>query len=89
MTKKMPPYLDKIYPLQTSVHETKNSALEVQKRCDARCQNETEEKSHNWYIDIKKYETVERSKCVAPFVGKVFNGEGSIHNRYCPRRLFG
>ena len=43
--------------------------------------------SHYWYVDIEKYETVERSKCVVRFVGKVPNGAGITHNHYGPRRL--
>ena len=67
----------------------KNAAHEVQKRCDARFWNETEEKFHDQYVKIEKYQMVERSKCVASFVGKVTNGAGSIHNSYRPRRLVG
>ena len=89
MTQKMPPYSDKGYTPQASIHKTKNSAREVQKRRDARCWNETEEKFHDRYVDIEKYEMVERSKCVARFVVKVTNGTVSIHNRYRPRRLVG
>ena len=89
MTQQMPPYIDKMYPPQASVHETKNVAHEVQKRRDARCQNETEEKFHDQYVDIEKYETVERIKYVARFVGNFPNGAGSVHNFYRPRRLVG
>ena len=89
MTQKMPPYLDKWYPPQAFIHETKNAAHEVQKRLDAHCWNETELKFHDWYVDIDKYETVERSECVALFVGEFANGAGSIHNCYRPRRLVG
>ena len=85
----MPLYFDNGYPPQAFIHETKNAAREVQKRRDARCWNETEEKFHDWYEDNEKYETAERSKSVAGFVGKVPNGSGSIHNHYCPRRLVG
>ena len=42
MTQQMRPYFDKGYPPQASIHETKNAAREVQKRCDARCWNEIE-----------------------------------------------
>ena len=89
MTKKMPPYLDKRYLTQASIHETKNAAHEVQKSRDAHCWNETEEKFHYLYVDIEKYETFERSKCIARFVGKFTNGAGSIHSRYRPSILVG
>ena len=89
MTQQMPPYLDKRYPPQASVHETNNVAHELQKRLDARCWNETEEKFHDQYVKIEKYQMVERSKCVASFVGKVTNGSGSSHNRYRLRILVG
>ena len=89
MTQKMPPYIDKRYPPQASVHETKNAAHKVQKRRDSGCWNETEEKFHDRYVDIEKYETVERSKCVARFVGKGPNRAGSVHNSYCKMRLVG
>ena len=59
MIKKIPPYLDKRYPTQESIHETKNAAHEVQKRCDARSWNETEEQLHDRYVEIEKYETAE------------------------------
>ena len=63
----MPPYFDKGYPPQAYIHKTKNAVREVQKRRDARYWNETEEKFDDWYVDIEKYETVERSKRVARF----------------------
>ena len=85
----MPLYFDNGYPPQAFIHETKNAAREVQKRRDARCWNETEEKFHDRYVDIDNYETVERSECIARFVSKVTNREGSIHNCYRPRRLVG
>ena len=40
---------------------------EVQKRRDAHFWNEIEEKFHDWYVDMEKYKTVERSECVALF----------------------
>ena len=89
MNQKMPPYIDRRYPPQVSIHEIKNAAHEVQKRRDARCWNEIEGKFHYRYVDIDKYETVERIECVARFVGNVPNGSGSIHNRYFPRGLDG
>ena len=72
-TQQIPPYSDKGYPPYSSIHETKNAAREVQRHHDARCWNEIEEKIHDWYVDIEKYETVERSKCIAHFVVKVSN----------------
>ena len=89
MAQQMPPYFDKGYPPQASINETKNAAREVQKRCVARCWNETEEKFYDRYVDIEKYETVERSELVARFVGKFPNISGIIHNSYLPRRLVG
>ena len=89
MTKKMPPHLDKRYPLQASIHETKNAAHKVQERLDARCQNETEEKFLDRYVDIDKYETIERSECVAHFLGKSPNRVGIIQDYYSIRRLVG
>ena len=89
MTQKMPSYLDKMYPQQAFISETKNAAHEVKKRRDAQFWNETEEKFHDWYVDMEKCETVERSECVALFVGEFANGAGSIHNCYRPRTLVG
>ena len=80
MIQKIPPYVDKGYPPQESIHETKNAARKVQKLQDAHFWNETEEKFHDRYVYIEKYETVERSKCVAHFLGKVPNGAVSINN---------
>ena len=62
---------------------------EVQKRCDARCWNETEEKFHDRYVDIEKYETVKRSKYIARFVGTASNRADIIHNYYRPRIFVG
>ena len=89
MTQQTTPYFDKGYPLQASTHETKMQLCKVQKSCDAHCWNETEEKSHDRYVDIEKYKTVERSECVVRFVGKVTKRAGRIHNYYFPRRLIG
>ena len=89
MTQQMPPYLDKSYPPQASVHETKNAAHYVQRRCNEHLWNETEEKFHYLYVDIDKYETAERSKCVARFVGKFPNGAGGVHYLYRTRILVG
>ena len=89
MTQKMPPYLDKRYPTQASVHETKDAAHEVKKRHDARCWNEIEEKLHDRYVDIETYETVERSECIARFLGTVPNRAGRINNSYRAMILVG
>ena len=89
LTQQMPLYFDKGYSPYASIHETKNAAREVQKRSDARFWNETEEKIHDGYVDIEKYETFERRKCIARFVGKFPNGAGIIHNHYRPRILVG
>ena len=48
-----------------------------------------ENKFHDWYVDIEKYETVDRCECVARFVGNVFKGAGSVHDHCCPRRKVG
>ena len=62
---------------------------EAPKRRDARFWNKIEETFHDQYVEMDKYETVERSECVARFLGKVTNGAGSIYNYYCPRILVG
>ena len=89
MIQQIPPYADKGYPPQASIHKTKNSAREVQKCCDARCWNEIEEKLHDRYVDIETYETVERSKCIARFLGTVLNRAGRINNSYRTMILVG
>ena len=61
----------------------------VQKRRDNFCWNETEEKFHDRYADIEKYETVEINKCVAHVVCLVPNVAGNIHNCNHLRRLVG
>ena len=82
MTQQMPPYLDRRYPSQASVNETKNASHEVQKRLDERCWNGTKEKFYNLQVDINKYVTFERSECFARFVGKFPNRANGVYNHY-------
>ena len=83
MTQKMPPYLDKRYPPQAFIRETKNAAHEVKKRRDAHFWNETEEKFHDWYVDMEKYKTMDAAMAAPPAGSK----QGSLDKLTVSRRL--